>query len=129
VFVNVACPTGKIQYNNNPRGKRGGDFTRVQFHGSSHRERGNMPNTKSAKKRLRQNLKRRLRNRMYRGRVRAILKQIRAHLEEGNLEEARALLPRAYSMIDRARRAGVFHPRKAARLKSRLSRRLATRAA
>lgn len=84
-----------------------------------------MPNTKSAKKRLRQNEKRRIRNRMYRGRVRAILKEIRKYLEAGEIENAKALLPRAYSMIDRAKRSGVFHPRKAARLKSRLARRLA----
>ena len=83
-----------------------------------------MAHSKSAVKRIRQNEKRRLRNRVHRGRARAMIRKVREAIEANELEEARSLLPEAYAAIDRACRAGVFHARTAARYKSRLARRL-----
>ncbi len=83
-----------------------------------------MPNTKSAKKQLRKSLKRRERNKWYRGRARNLSKRILRLIQQGDIETARALLPEAYAAIDKAAKVGVFHRNAAARYKSRLARRL-----
>jgi small subunit ribosomal protein S20 len=78
-----------------------------------------MPNIKSAKKRLRQNEKRRLRNRARKSFLKTISKKIRDVEEKGEAEE---LLKRAYKAFDRAASKGVIHRNNAARNKSRLTR-------
>ncbi len=80
-----------------------------------------MPNHKSAKKRMRQNEKRRDINRGNRSRVRTAIKKLRATLEDGNAGEATTLLPATVSMIDKAIQKGVLHRNAAARYKSRLT--------
>ena len=76
-----------------------------------------MPHTKSAKKRVRQNLKRRLHNRYYAKTTRTFIKKLRkAH----TYEEAMALYPKVASMIDKLAKRHIIHPNKADRLKSRL---------
>ncbi len=72
-----------------------------------------MPKTRSAKKRLRQSEKRRLRNKMYKTRIKTALKK----LEEGE-GDIKELLNEAYSAIDKAVKKGVIHRNKGARLKS-----------
>jgi len=83
-----------------------------------------MPNTNSAKKRLRQNVKRRLRNRARRTRMRNAIRAFREAIETGDLERASQLLPAAISVIDRTAGKGVIHRNQAARRKSRLTRQL-----
>ena len=83
-----------------------------------------MPNTKSAAKRARQAEKRRLRNRMHKGRARTYVKKAIALIEEGRLDEAEEMVRLAVSALDRAWERGVLHKNTVARQKSRLMRRL-----
>jgi small subunit ribosomal protein S20 len=81
-----------------------------------------MPNHKSAWKRMRQNEQRRLRNRAHRSSLRSTIKAFKAISEP---EAAREQLPVLMSAIDKASKRGILHDRTAARMKSRLSKRLA----
>lgn len=83
-----------------------------------------MANTRSAKKRIRQNERRRVRNKAVRTRTRSFIKRAQLALEEGNPETAAAAVKVAVSEIDRAKSKGVLHHRNAARRKSRLMKRL-----
>jgi len=83
-----------------------------------------MANTRSALKRIRQNEKRRLRNKAVKSRMRTAIRKFLQIINEGDLERAQAELNRVYSEIDRAARKGVIHPNQAARRKQRLARRL-----
>lgn len=85
-----------------------------------------MANIKSQIKRNKQNEKRRLRNRMYRGSTRAAVRDARATLEDGNEEESRSAVMEAISALDKAAAKGVIHKNNAARRKSRLMKRLAS---
>jgi small subunit ribosomal protein S20 len=84
-----------------------------------------LANTKSAIKRIKQNRKRRLRNRLITGQARASIKNARSGLESGDLDVARDSTIKAVSALDRAAAKGVLHKNNAARRKSRLMRRLA----
>ena len=83
-----------------------------------------MPNIKSAGKRMRQNIRRRLRNRGVRGRMRTQIKSFSQLLEEEKIEEARNMLQDLYSVIDKTASRGVIHANTAARYKSRLTKHL-----
>lgn len=84
-----------------------------------------MANIKSAIKRNKQNEKRRLRNRIYRGRARTFVKDARESIAAGTLEDARAATLKAVSALDKAAEKGTVHRNNAARRKSRLMKRLA----
>ena len=84
-----------------------------------------MPNIRSAAKRMRQNEKRRLRNRVYRGSARTYIKKARVAMEEGDLAEAQEASLLAIKALDRAAQKGVVHKNNAARRKSRLIKQLA----
>ncbi len=88
-----------------------------------------MPNIESAKKRMRQNVERRLRNRSAISRMRTAVKALRKLVEEKKLDEARQKLPSVYAVIDRTARNGVIHRNTAARYKSRLTTLLNSQAA
>ena len=79
-----------------------------------------MANTKSAKKRIRQNERRRLRNRAVRSKVRSAIKDARA--SQG--AEMQTSVTAAIRELDRAVSKGVIHRNTAARKKSALARRL-----
>lgn len=79
-----------------------------------------MANTKSALKRIRQSEKQRARNRSVRTRVRTASKAALTAVGTPAAEEA---LRTAQSVLDRAAKRGVLHPRTAARRKSRLAKR------
>jgi small subunit ribosomal protein S20 len=83
-----------------------------------------MANHKSALKRIRQNEKRRVANRIYRNRSRTLVKQARSLIDEGNLDEAIAATRAAVQDLDKAASKGIIHPRNAARRKSRLMKQL-----
>jgi small subunit ribosomal protein S20 len=78
-------------------------------------------NTKSAVKRIRQNERRRVRNRAVRSQVRSALKDARA--AQG--AEQKTSIAEAIRSLDRAVTKGVIHRNTAARKKSALARRLA----
>ena len=79
-----------------------------------------MANIKSAIKRNRQNIKRRLRNRQYRGSARSYIKRARIAMEDGEKEMARTETLNAVRALDKAVSKGVIHKNNAARRKSRL---------
>lgn len=80
-----------------------------------------MPVTKSAKKALRQNIKRRLRNLTYKKKIKTLLKQIREFVREKKIKEARELLPQAYKALDKAAKENVIKKNTASRKKSRIT--------
>ena len=79
-----------------------------------------MANIKSQIKRNRQNDKRRLRNRVYRGQARTAIKDARFVIESQDAEAAKKALLEAISTLDKAAEQGVLHKNNAARRKSRL---------
>jgi small subunit ribosomal protein S20 len=83
-----------------------------------------LANKKSAIKRLRSADRRRLRNRVYRGGARTIVRNARQLMEAGREEEAREAVRRAASALDKAAEKGIIHKNNAARRKSRLMRQL-----
>lgn len=83
-----------------------------------------MANIKSQIKRNRQNEKRRVRNRNFRGAARTAVSQARSAFDEGAPETKEAVM-KAISMLDRAAEKGVIHANNAARRKGRLMKRLA----
>jgi len=76
-------------------------------------------NIKSQIKRNRQNDKRRLRNRVYRGTARIAVRSARTAID-GGIPESKAALLGAISALDKAAEQGVIHRNNAARRKSRL---------
>jgi small subunit ribosomal protein S20 len=83
-----------------------------------------MPNTKSAAKRLRQNILRRASNRSVKRDLRTRYRKVIAALEGGKPEEARTLFRDATKKLDQAAAKRVIHRNAAARLKSRLAARM-----
>ena len=84
-----------------------------------------MANIKSQIKRNRQNEKRRLRNRVYRGSARVAVRNAQSAMEAGNAEETQAAMLQAISALDKAAEKGVIHKNNAARRKGRLMKRMA----
>jgi small subunit ribosomal protein S20 len=82
-----------------------------------------LANIKSQIKRNRQNEKRRLRNRNYRGAARTAVKEAHSSIDTG--ENAQASVVAAISALDRAAQKGAIHARNAARRKGRLMKLLA----
>ena len=80
-----------------------------------------MPNIVSAKKRLRQNIVRRDRNRANRSRVRNLCKKVLKAVAEGNVEQAETCFAEAVRALDKAGAAKLMHRNTASRKKSRLS--------
>lgn len=73
-----------------------------------------MPNTKSAKKRVRQNEKRREANRAAKSAMKTAVKKAKTNTGD------EAVVKTAISTISRTSKRGVVHPKKASRLISRL---------
>jgi len=78
-------------------------------------------NTPQAKKRARQNDKRRAHNASLRSMVRTYLKKVIAAIEAGDAETAKKAYEEAVPVVDRMANKGVIHKNKAARHKSRLN--------
>lgn len=81
-----------------------------------------MPITKSAKKALRQSIKRRERNLIYKKQIKTLLKKARSLVLAKKTAEAKELLPKIYKILDKAAKKGVLKKGTAARKKSRLAR-------
>lgn len=77
---------------------------------------------KQARKRHRQSLERRMRNRAVRSRVRRQMRKMREAIAEGDAAQAREMLPETFSIIDVGWRKGVLHRNTASRYKSRVAR-------
>jgi small subunit ribosomal protein S20 len=80
-----------------------------------------LANHKSAEKRARQNIKRRIRNKSVKTRLKHRTKDVRLAVGESSKEAAQSKLVNAQSAIDNAAKKGVIHKKTAARKISRLS--------
>ena len=80
-----------------------------------------MPSTKSAKKRLRQNIAHRDRNRAITRTVRSQCRKVREAVEAGDADLAETEFRLAVQKLDRAGSRNIIHRNAAARIKSRLS--------
>ena len=80
-----------------------------------------MPNHKSAKKRVRQNEKRRAVNRSNRSGLRTQIKKLRSAISGTDQTLSQELLNPTVSAIDKAVNKGILHRNTAARYKSRLT--------
>ena len=80
-----------------------------------------MPITKSAKKALRQSLKRRQQNLLRQKAYKQSARDIKKLISSGQLKEAEKLLPQLYKTLDKAAKTGAIKKNKASRLKSRLT--------
>ena len=84
-----------------------------------------MPRRRTSLKRKRQDKKRRLRNLRIKQQLKKTLKKFQALLSAKNIQEAKALLGKVFSQLDKAAKKRIIHPRTSSRRKSRLARRLA----
>ena len=80
-----------------------------------------MPNTASAKKRLRQDAVRRIRNRSTKSILRGQLRKVREAIDAKQVETSEAEFRILTKRLDTAATANVIHANTAARTKSRLS--------
>ena len=81
-----------------------------------------MPITKSAKKALRQSIKRKARNLIYKKKIKSLSKEVKKLILEKKIEEAKKLLPRVYKILDKAAKTGVIKKNTASRKKARIAR-------
>ena len=84
-----------------------------------------MAHSRTAKKNIRKSEKRRIHNRGVNAAMRTELKRVRAALETGDFEAAKAGFNLAQKLIDKAAKTNRMHRNKAARTKSRLARDIA----
>lgn len=80
-----------------------------------------MPITTSAKKALRGSLVKKARNDRNKKSIKEAIKTIEKLVKDKKNTEAKKLLPKAYSVIDKAAKRGVIKKNNASRKKSRLS--------
>ena len=80
-----------------------------------------MAHSLSAKKRIRQNGKRRAINRWRKGTYREAIKDFRELILHGSVEESEAKLKEIYKILDQTASTPAMHRNTAARYKSRLS--------
>ncbi len=83
-----------------------------------------MAHSLSAKKRIRQNLARRLRNRARKHMLKTLTKKFMASVTGGDLAQAEQQFKTCARMFDRVAAKGTIHKKTAARHKSRLAARL-----
>lgn len=77
-----------------------------------------MAHHKSAKKRIRQDEKKRLHNRYYKKSARTAIAKLRGITEKADAE---SYLPKVIAMIDKLAKRGTWHSNKASNLKSKLT--------
>jgi len=83
-----------------------------------------LAHSKSARKRIRQNARRRLRNRSAKSALRTAIKKFRAALDSGDVAAASQAFRVVQERVDKTASKGIVHKRTAARIKARLAERL-----
>ena len=83
-----------------------------------------MPNIKSSERSVKTDAERRAKNFAVRSTVKTVTRKTREAVAAGKTEDAKTLLTKASSVIDKAVAKGVIHKNAAARKKSRLARKL-----
>ncbi len=79
-----------------------------------------MPNTKSAKKSIRQDNRRRIKNRKRKDRLKSILKEVYALIAEGKIKEVKEMMPQVQKIVDKSVKTKTIKANKAKRIKSRI---------
>ncbi len=87
-----------------------------------------MPHSVSARKRVRQNEKRNLRNRTIKSELKSMAKRVLALAESGDAAAAAESLRAAQARLDKAAQKGILHRNTVSRRKSLLARRVAAQA-
>jgi len=77
--------------------------------------------TKSAKKALRQSLRRKTRNVLKMKKLKNLLKEVRNFISQKKIKEAKNLLPKVYKLLDKAAKTGLIKKNTANRKKARIS--------
>lgn len=80
-----------------------------------------MPITKSAKKEVRKNLRRREANRVRKEALKTVIKEYRKLVAQRKFDEARAAFARVQKALDKGAKTNLIKQNTASRLKSRLS--------
>jgi len=80
-----------------------------------------MPIKESAKKALRQSIKRQAKNLIYKNKIKSLTKEVRTLVSKSKMKEAKNLLPQIYKSLDKAAKVGVIKKNAAARKKSRIT--------
>jgi small subunit ribosomal protein S20 len=80
-----------------------------------------MPKIRSAKKALRQNLRRKKINLMKKEAYKEAIKNFKKLIAQNKLEEAQKTLSLVFKKLDKAAKSNTIHKNKASRLKSRLN--------
>lgn len=83
-----------------------------------------MADHKSAMKRDRQSKERRLRNRIYKSKMKTVVRLVEEALVAGSEEQAREALAKAVPVIQKTAAKGTIHKKTASRKVSRLTRRV-----
>ena len=81
-----------------------------------------MAHSKQARKRIRQNDKQRLANKVFSSSMRTAVKKLQALVAAGDAAQAKEALPSTLSKIDKAAKSNVIHANAAARKKSQMMR-------
>lgn len=80
-----------------------------------------MPITKSAKKALRQSLRRKVRNIKNKTKIKNLIKEVKVLVSLKKNDEAKKLLPQVYKVLDKAAKKGLIKKNTASRKKSRIA--------
>lgn len=88
-----------------------------------------MPITKSAKKALRQNIKRRAENKIRKRNLKILIKDARANAAQSDRNKKELVLPSIYKALDKAAKSGLIKKNSASRKKSRLAKLMAKKSA
>jgi small subunit ribosomal protein S20 len=80
-----------------------------------------MPIKKSAKKALRQSLKRKAQNSAYKEKIKNLTKEIKKLVADKKTKEAKNILPQLYKILDKAAKVNTIKKNTADRKKSRIT--------
>lgn len=80
-----------------------------------------MPITKSAKKAVRQNSKRKKRNLGYKRKIKSLEKEAMLLISQKKIKEVKDILPKIYKAVDKSAKKGIIKKNTAGRKKSRIA--------
>lgn len=83
-----------------------------------------MPNIKSSERSVKTDAERRAKNFAVKSTIKTVTRKVTEAVDSGKADDAKALLTKANSTIDKAAAKGVLHKNAAARKKSRMARKL-----
>ncbi|MDD5710561.1 MAG: 30S ribosomal protein S20 [Candidatus Colwellbacteria bacterium] len=86
-----------------------------------------MPNTRAAKRALRQSERKRVQNLRKKRELAHVIKEYKKTIEGGDTKGAMDKLPEVYKKLDKAAKTHLIKKNRANRLKSRLTKKLSTR--